>query len=126
MLRFFLRTLPVASTPITNPRTNVRISSSACDISSGQTRTLALAPRSVAEFYGEFLGLLNGLGIEVKIWPVPVEIPSTMEDNFNVDPAKIEAAVTPRTKAILLGFPNNPTGAVATRDRDFEVRAAAA
>ncbi len=52
---------------------------------------------------------------------VPIEIPSTMEDNFNVDPAKIEAAVTPRTKAILLGFPNNPTGAVATRDRLIEI-----
>jgi aminotransferase len=52
---------------------------------------------------------------------VPVEIPSTIEDNFNVDPARIEAAVTPRTKAILLGFPNNPTGAVATRDRLLEI-----
>ncbi len=52
---------------------------------------------------------------------VPVEIPCTMEDNFNVDPARIEAAVTPRTKAILLGFPNNPTGAVATRERLVEI-----
>ncbi|HMN11576.1 MAG TPA: pyridoxal phosphate-dependent aminotransferase [Bellilinea sp.] len=48
---------------------------------------------------------------------VPVEVPCTFEDNFNVDPDRIEAAVTPKTKAILLGFPNNPTGAVATRDR---------
>ena len=52
---------------------------------------------------------------------VPVEIPSTMEDNFNVDPQRIEAAITPKTKAILLGFPNNPTGAVATRDRLMEI-----
>ncbi len=52
---------------------------------------------------------------------VPVEIPCRMEDNFNVDPARIEAAVTHRTKAILLGFPNNPTGAVATRERLLEI-----
>jgi aminotransferase len=52
---------------------------------------------------------------------VPVEIPCRMEDNFDVDPTRIEAAVTPRTKAILLGFPNNPTGAVATRERLLEI-----
>ena len=52
---------------------------------------------------------------------VPVEVPCYMEDNFNIDPARIEAAVTPRTKAILMGFPNNPTGAVATRERLLEI-----
>jgi len=52
---------------------------------------------------------------------VPVEIPCTMEDNFDVDPQKIEAAITPNTRAILLGFPNNPTGAVATRERLLEI-----
>jgi len=52
---------------------------------------------------------------------IPVEIPSTMEDNFNIDPVRIEAAVTAHTKAILIGFPNNPTGAVATRDRLLEI-----
>ena len=52
---------------------------------------------------------------------VPVEIPCHMEDNFDVDPAAIEAAITPRTRAIILGFPNNPTGAVATRERLQEI-----
>ncbi|PKO05371.1 MAG: aromatic amino acid aminotransferase [Chloroflexi bacterium HGW-Chloroflexi-3] len=52
---------------------------------------------------------------------IPVEIPCRMEDNFDVDPAAIEAAITPRTRAILLGFPNNPTGAVATYDRLVEI-----
>lgn len=46
---------------------------------------------------------------------VAVEVPSRLENNFSPDPAAIEAAVTPRTRAILLGYPNNPTGAVATR-----------
>ena len=47
---------------------------------------------------------------------VPVEIPCRFEDNFEVDPAAIAAAITPRTRAILISFPNNPTGAVATRE----------
>lgn len=52
---------------------------------------------------------------------VPVEIPSRMEDNFEVDPAAIEAAITTRTRAILIGYPCNPTGAVASRDRLLEI-----
>lgn len=42
----------------------------------GQTKTLPLAPRSVAEFYAKFMELLHSLGIKVKIWPMPVEIPN--------------------------------------------------
>lgn len=52
---------------------------------------------------------------------VPVEIPCHYEDNFDVDPQAIAAAVTPRTKAILINFPNNPTGAVASRRRLLEI-----
>jgi len=47
---------------------------------------------------------------------VAVEIPCKMENNFDIDPKEIEEAITPRTRAILLGFPNNPTGAVASRE----------
>jgi aminotransferase len=47
---------------------------------------------------------------------IPVEVPSSLEDEFQPDPARIEAAVTPRTKAIFIGFPNNPTGVVASRE----------
>lgn len=47
---------------------------------------------------------------------IPVEIFTNMEDDFQPDPAVIEKAITPQTKAILLGYPNNPTGAVASRE----------
>ena len=47
---------------------------------------------------------------------VPVEIPTRMEDNFQVDPARIREAITLHTKAIFVGYPSNPTGAVATRE----------
>jgi len=47
---------------------------------------------------------------------VPVTIPTTMQTGFRVEPDRIRAAITPKTKAILLSYPSNPTGAVATRE----------
>jgi hypothetical protein len=43
--------------------------------SDGLTRWLDLHPRSVADFYQELMGVLHALGLDVKIWPVPVERP---------------------------------------------------
>ncbi len=45
----------------------------------------------------------------------PVELSCFIEDDFQPRPANLEAAITPKTKAILLGYPNNPTGATYTR-----------
>jgi hypothetical protein len=47
----------------------------ALSTSDGSRRTLPLLSRSVADFYGEVMRMLRSAGIEVKIWPVPVEIP---------------------------------------------------
>jgi aminotransferase len=52
---------------------------------------------------------------------VAVEVPSRMENNFDLDPDEIKAAISPRTKAILLGYPNNPTGAVASRENLLKI-----
>ena len=46
----------------------------------------------------------------------PIEVFTNMEDDFQPNPAIIEKAITPKTKAILLGYPNNPTGAVVNRE----------
>jgi hypothetical protein len=43
--------------------------------SEGLRRTLPLAPRAVADFYKDFLELLESAGIKVKIWKMPVEVP---------------------------------------------------
>jgi aminotransferase len=51
---------------------------------------------------------------------VPVEIPSRFENDFQVDPDEIRAAITPRTKVIFVGYPSNPTGAVAERETLLE------
>jgi aminotransferase len=47
---------------------------------------------------------------------VPVPVSTTLATDFRVTADRIRAAVTPRTKAIFLGYPNNPTGAVLDRD----------
>ena len=44
-----------------------------------------------------------------------VPIATSMEDSFRVRPEDIEAHITPRTRAIILGSPNNPTGTVLPR-----------
>ena len=46
----------------------------------------------------------------------PVAVATTDATDFRVTAAGIEAAITPRTKGIFLGYPNNPTGAVLSRD----------
>jgi aminotransferase len=46
---------------------------------------------------------------------VPIELPTFVEDGFQLRPEALRSAITPRTKAVLLGYPNNPTGAVYTR-----------
>ena len=52
---------------------------------------------------------------------VPIEVPGSLENSFQPDPGLIEAAITPQTKAIFIGFPNNPTGAVATRENLLKI-----
>ncbi len=56
---------------------------------------------------------------------LPVAVPTYVKDNFQVTAETIEAAITPKTKAILLGYPNNPTGAVMTREVMLAVTAVA-
>ena len=43
---------------------------------------------------------------------VPVEVPTAEATGFDLDLARLEAALTPRTKLVVLNSPNNPTGAV--------------
>lgn len=43
-------------------------------------------------------------------------VATTAANSFALDPAAVAAAITPRTRAILLGYPANPTGAAPSRD----------
>jgi aminotransferase len=47
----------------------------------------------------------------------PVMVPTSQEDNFEVSAAEVEARITDKTRAIFIGYPANPTGAVMSRDK---------
>jgi aspartate aminotransferase len=64
-----------------------------------------LVPSPYWVSYPEQVRLLGG---------VPVAVPTPEATGFDLDPARLAAAVTPRTKLIVLNSPNNPTGAVFT------------
>lgn len=47
---------------------------------------------------------------------VPVIIETKEENNFKLTPEELRAALTPKTKLLVLPYPNNPTGAIMTRE----------
>ena len=47
---------------------------------------------------------------------VNVLVPASVEQDFKITPAQLEAAITPKTKMVLLCSPSNPTGSVYTRE----------
>lgn len=46
---------------------------------------------------------------------VPVSIPTVAEEDFKLTPERLRAAMTPKTKVLILPYPNNPTGAIMNR-----------
>lgn len=56
---------------------------------------------------------------------VPVSVPTYVQERFQVTTEALEAAITPHTKALLIGYPNNPTGAVLSPERMAEIAALA-
>jgi hypothetical protein len=81
----------------------------------GETRAFPLVPRTVAAFYEEFMGALRSLGIHVKVWDMPVEVPRPVrfhldESHASYDPEyahrfwQVLAAVTPVFQTFRAGF----------------------
>ena len=62
------------------------------ETSDGLLRSISLVPRSVADFYLEFMAMLHSAGIEVKIWRMPVEIANPIP--FDED--RVHASYDPR------------------------------
>ncbi|HZW84135.1 MAG TPA: aminotransferase class I/II-fold pyridoxal phosphate-dependent enzyme [Candidatus Deferrimicrobium sp.] len=50
-----------------------------------------------------------------------VPIPTRVEDEFKLDPEILESLITPRTKVLVLCYPNNPTGAIMTEAELLEI-----
>jgi aminotransferase len=62
-------------------------------------------------YYNSYATMLHYLDAKL------VAVPTSARDGFQIDPGEFERRVTPRTKAIVLLTPNNPTGTVYPRDR---------
>ena len=57
--------------------------------------------------YGPLVSMLHG---------VPVMVETRAENDFRLTPEELRAAITPRTKVLVLPFPNNPTGGIMGRE----------
>ena len=51
----------------------------------------------------------------------PITLRTRVEDDFQIQTEALEALITPQTKALMIAYPNNPTGAVMSRERMQEV-----
>ena len=69
--------------------------------SRGETKTLALAPRTVADFYREYVAALASLKIDAKIWPMPVEIANPIRFDKDTQHASYDAEQANRCWRIL-------------------------
>ena len=47
---------------------------------------------------------------------IPVPVPAKAENDFRITPTDLEPHVSPKTKALLIGYPNNPTGAILSKE----------
>jgi len=72
------------------------------ETSDGVVKTLPLRPRSVADFYLDFMALLRSAGIEVTIWRMPVEIPGAIPFDEDRVHASYDAASVEKFWRILL------------------------
>ncbi len=70
--------------------------------SAGRDKSIPLAPRSVAAFYEEFMAALSELGIDVKIWHMPVEIPNPIAFDLDTQHASYDPEYVTRFWRILL------------------------
>ena len=66
------------------------------ECSDGTTKTLALRPQSVADFYAEVMSTLHELGIDIKIWTMPVEVPDPIRFEEDTTHASYDAAYANR------------------------------
>jgi hypothetical protein len=67
----------------------------------GEVKKLQLAPRSVADFYADFMATVRSLGIDVKIWPMPVEISNPIRFDKDTVHASYDPAYANRCWRVL-------------------------
>lgn len=96
-------------------------SRSQCIVTVGVSEAVDLVIRAITEPGDEIIysePCYVSYPAEIKMaHGVPVPVTTRKENRFALDPKDVEAKITPRTKAILINFPCNPTGAVMDRSR---------
>jgi len=70
--------------------------------STGESETMALCPRTVADFYDEFMRRLRGLGLGTRIWTMPVEIPDAIPFELDKEHASYDGVYVTRFWRILV------------------------
>jgi hypothetical protein len=70
--------------------------------SDNMTRTMALSPRAVADFYAEFMSMLDALGMPVTINPVPQEVPNPIRCDEDYEHCFYDAEYATRCWRILV------------------------
>src|SRR5580658_2430976 len=68
----------------------------------GSSKALPLKPQSVADFYAAFMSALRSLGIEVKIWTMPSEVPNPVRFENDTQHASYDPAYAHRFWRILV------------------------
>lgn len=68
----------------------------------GSSKNLALKAQTVADFYAEFMSALRSLGIEVKIWTMPVEVPNPVRFETDTQHASYDPEYVHRFWRILI------------------------
>ncbi len=99
-------------------------------ITVGVSEGLDIALRSILDPGDEVIvpepSFVSYMPCTVLAGGVFVPVPTHEENDFKVRASDIEARITPRTKALLLCYPNNPTGAVMSRDELADIAKLAA
>ena len=89
-------------------------------IGAGAISLLNLACTAMLDIGDEVLvpdpGWANYVGLMMQVGAVPVPVRMKEENGFMYDVADLKAALTPKTKMILLNSPSNPTGGVASEE----------
>ena len=91
-----------------------------CLVTVGGSEGIDLAIRTLIETGEEVLipepSFVSYKPCVVLAGGVPVPIPTREEDDFKLTAHELEKAITPKTKILILPFPNNPTGAIMERE----------
>jgi aminotransferase len=94
-------------------------------ITTGSSEALDLAIRATIEPGDEVVihqpSYVSYLPCVILAGGVPKILPTYPEEEFKINPQRLKEMITPRTKALILNYPNNPTGAVMDRDTLLEI-----